>query len=171
MHQAVDLRRIRLGPAHRRIVIDPVNDHLHLFQGGFDFFPALFTAADRVQVIAGTGANWCVCASDAECRAGLSCVRQSGARYCAADTGTGEPTLELSKRRYAPNETIVVRYANLPGNQNPSTRRILLFTTIPASATMPVPVMMIENFCPMISMPISTPATDMTTAERTRAEL
>ena len=43
-----------------------------------------------------------------------------------------------------------------------------LFTTMPASATTPVPVMMIENFCPISAMPSSTPNTDMITVERVR---
>ena len=48
---------------------------------------------------------------------------------------------------------------------------MLLFTTIPASATIPVPVMMIEKNCPMMIMPQSTPATDITTASSTSTEL
>ena len=41
-----------------------------------------------------------------------------------------------------------------------------LFTTMPARASTPVPVMMIENFCPVSVIPISTPITDSTTVER-----
>ena len=48
---------------------------------------------------------------------------------------------------------------------------MLLFTTIPASATMPVPVMMIEKGWPITSMPISTPVVDSTTASSTSTAL
>ena len=48
---------------------------------------------------------------------------------------------------------------------------MLLFTTIPASATMPVPVMMIEKGCCITIMPIKTPVVDRTTARSTSAEL
>ena len=40
-----------------------------------------------------------------------------------------------------------------------------LFTTTPASATMPVPVMMMEKNWPVTSMPSSTPTVDSTTSE------
>ena len=38
-----------------------------------------------------------------------------------------------------------------------------LFTTTPASATMPVPVMMIEKYWPVTIMPSTTPTVDSTT--------
>ena len=50
-------------------------------------------------------------------------------------------------------------------------RTMLLFTTIPASATIPVPVMMMENGCCITSIPISAPAVDMTTAISTSTAL
>jgi hypothetical protein len=48
---------------------------------------------------------------------------------------------------------------------------MLLFTTIPASATTPVPVMMTEKGWFITSMPISTPAVDRTTASSTSTAL
>ena len=48
---------------------------------------------------------------------------------------------------------------------------MLLFTTIPASATTPVPVMMTEKGWPMTSIPKSTPALESTTASSTSTEL
>ena len=48
---------------------------------------------------------------------------------------------------------------------------MLLFTTMPASATMPVPVMMIEKGCSITTMPISTPVVERITARSTSAAL
>ena len=49
---------------------------------------------------------------------------------------------------------------------NVSINIILLFTTIPARAMTPTPVMTIPNACPVIIKPINTPAVDITTAKR-----
>ena len=51
---------------------------------------------------------------------------------------------------------------------NVSMSTMALFTTMPASATMPVPVMMMEKVCSLSAMPSSTPNTDITTVERVR---
>ena len=48
---------------------------------------------------------------------------------------------------------------------------MLLLTTMPANATIPVPVIMIEKVWSMTNIPISTPEVDKTTASRTNAEL
>ena len=48
---------------------------------------------------------------------------------------------------------------------------MLLFTTMPARATIPVPVMMIEKACCITSIPIRTPTVDNTTASNTMNEL
>ena len=48
---------------------------------------------------------------------------------------------------------------------NVSIKTMELFTTIPANATMPVPVMMIEKVCPVTIIPIKTPAIETTIVE------
>ena len=52
-----------------------------------------------------------------------------------------------------------------------SIKTILLLTTIPAKATIPVPVIMMEKVWSITSIPIKTPDVERTTASNTNTEL
>ena len=53
---------------------------------------------------------------------------------------------------------------------NVSTRTILLFTIIPARATIPIPVSITLKVCPVIKSPTSTPDVDRRTDDRIRRD-
>ena len=72
------------------------------------------------------------------------------------------------RRRWA-LERITASIGSMPASRsrwNVSMSTMLWFTTMPASASMPVPVMMIENAWPITTMPSSAPIMARITATR-----